>query len=141
MTDQERAWEENRQRKWKALRERKEAEAREKQAEKERQMIRERKEETNRKNRTIESQKRRLRNTYGISLGDYNELFSQQGGKCAICRKHQSEFSYPLYVDHDHKTGKVRGLLCCGCNTGLGHFEKLHKEMQDYLTKYDGFQL
>ena len=74
-----------------------------------------------------------LQKAYGISLDDYNELFIQQSGKCAICRRLQSEFNYPFYVDHDHQTGKVRGLLCCGCNTGLGHFEKLHKEMQTYL--------
>ena len=82
---------------------------------------------------------RQLQNKYGISLGDYNELFIQQGGKCGICGKLQSEFEYPFYVDHDHKTGQVRGLLCCGCNTGLGHFEKLHKEMQDYLAKNRGW--
>ena len=84
---------------------------------------------------------RQLQNTYGISLDDYNKLFAQQGGKCAICEKPQSEFNYPFYVDHNHQTGKVRGLLCCGCNTGLGHFEKLHKKMRDYLIKYDGLQL
>ena len=84
---------------------------------------------------------RQLQKAYGISLDDYNELFIQQGGKCAICGKLQSEFDYPFHVDHDHKTGKVRGLLCSGCNTGLGHFEKLHKEMQDYLTKYEGLGL
>lgn len=78
---------------------------------------------------------RQLQNTYGISLGDYNELLAQQSEKCAICGKHQSEFDYPLHVDHNHQTGKVRGLLCVGCNTGLGHFEKLHKEMQNYLAK------
>ena len=81
---------------------------------------------------------RQLQKAYGISLDDYNELFIQQGGKCAICGKLQSEFDYPFYVDHDHQTDQVRGLLCCGCNTGLGHFEKLHKEMQDYLTKHGG---
>jgi len=79
---------------------------------------------------------RQLQNTYGISLDDYNELLALQSGKCAICGKHQSKFSYPLHVDHDHKTGKVRGLLCSGCNGGLGHFEKLHKEMQDYLEAH-----
>ena len=77
---------------------------------------------------------RQLQKAYGISLDDYNKLFAQQSGKCAICRKPQSEFNYPLHVDHDHQTRKVRGLLCCGCNTGLGHFEKFYKEMQAYLA-------
>ena len=71
---------------------------------------------------------------HGISNDTYNEMFINQKGKCAICGKLQSEFNYPLFVDHDHKTGKVRGLLCAGCNTGLGFFEKLHKEMQAYLA-------
>jgi len=84
----------------------------------------------------VESRKRSLKNNYGITIEDYNTLLTQQGEKCAICGKHQSEFNYPLHIDHDHKTGKVRGLLCSGCNTGLGHFEKLHKEMQDYLKKH-----
>lgn len=76
---------------------------------------------------------RQLQNTYGISLEDYNKLLAQQGRKCAIRGKHQSEFGYPLYVDHNHQTEKVRGLLCAGCNTGLGHFEKYGKQMQNYL--------
>jgi len=141
MTDQERAWEENRQRKWRALRERKEAEAVEERAKKERQRIRELKEETRKRIQTIESRIRNLKNNYGITVEYYKELFIQQGGECAICRKPQSEFNYPLHVDHDHQTGKVRGLLCSGCNTGLGHFEKLHKEMRDYLTKHKGLGL
>ena len=81
---------------------------------------------------------RQLQKKYGLSLDNYNELFIQQGGKCAICGKLQSEFNYPFHVDHDHLTGQVRGLLCAGCNTGLGQFEKLHKEMQNYLAKNRG---
>ncbi len=53
---------------------------------------------------------------------DYNRLFQIQGGRCAndSCNKHQSELKQGLAVDHDHKTGIVRGLLCCPCNRGLG---------------------
>lgn len=78
---------------------------------------------------------RQLQKAYGISLVDYKKLLSQQKEKCAICSKHQSEFDYPLHVDHNHQTGKVRGLLCSGCNTGLGHFEKHKEEMMHYLIK------
>lgn len=124
----------NRERKWQAYRERIAAEESKKAAEEKRIRIQELKEEMRKEIQTIESRKRSLRNKYSMTVENYNKLLAQQGGKCAICRKHQSEFKYPLHVDHDHQTGRVRGLLCCGCNTGLGHFEKFHKEMQTYLN-------
>ena len=66
---------------------------------------------------------RQLQQLYGISGEDYEKLFKKQGGQCAICgtidpRGRQNVF----VVDHDHKTGKVRGLLCDKCNRGLGMF-------------------
>jgi len=57
---------------------------------------------------------------YGLSVKDWQLLFDKQEGKCAICGKHQSELSVALAVDHNHVTGKIRGLLCTKCNTGLG---------------------
>lgn len=62
------------------------------------------------------------RHKYGIGLDDYNRMFADQGGCCAICRKHQTEFKKALAVDHDHVTGKVRSLLCVNCNLGVGCF-------------------
>ena len=62
---------------------------------------------------------------YGITPENYKELFTKQEGKCAICSSSEvsvARRSYNLFVDHDHKTGKVRGLLCHHCNTGLGHY-------------------
>lgn len=61
-----------------------------------------------------------LRKKYGISREQWDELFRKQGGKCAICRCAQRYQS--LAVDHCHKTGQVRGLLCVQCNRGLGRF-------------------
>jgi len=55
---------------------------------------------------------------YGISLSDYESLVALQEGKCALCLE-----SKPLVVDHDHGTGRVRGLLCHYCNRGLGFFK------------------
>lgn len=59
---------------------------------------------------------------YKISIDDYNSLFEIQKGRCAICGTHQTDLKRVLCVDHDHATGKVRGLLCSNCNHGLGQF-------------------
>jgi hypothetical protein len=64
-----------------------------------------------------------LQKNYLITLDEYNLIFSKQEGRCVICGKHQSEIKKALSVDHCHKTGKVRGLLCGKCNMGLGSFE------------------
>lgn len=57
---------------------------------------------------------------YGIDFAIYNKMFKEQEGCCGICKRHQSEFDSRLVVDHNHETGKVRGLLCFQCNTALG---------------------
>lgn len=64
----------------------------------------------------------RLQYTYGITLADYRRMLHWQGGKCAICRRSPPK-GKRLYVDHDHATGAVRGLLCNGCNVALGVIE------------------
>ena len=56
---------------------------------------------------------------YGIDRGAYLSLQESHGGACAVCRMEQAG---GLYIDHDHSTGAVRGLLCQRCNTGLGFF-------------------
>ena len=67
---------------------------------------------------------------YGITQLDYERIYSMQGGKCAICGKAEtaraSKSSRPkrLSVDHDHKTGEIRGLLCNSCNTAIGHLRE-----------------
>ena len=54
-----------------------------------------------------------------MSLEDYERLLKEQNYKCLICDKKKK-----LYVDHCHKTGKVRGLLCDLCNRGIGLFKE-----------------
>jgi len=61
-----------------------------------------------------------LRKLYGLTLEDYELMFNNQNGACAICKRHQSHFVKALAVDHDHETGKVRALLCEFCNTAIG---------------------
>jgi Recombination endonuclease VII len=60
-----------------------------------------------------------LKGRYGISLDDLNALIDRQGSKCAICLRPIDDKSH---VDHDHRTGVVRGALCFNCNGGLGQF-------------------
>lgn len=76
------------------------------------------------------------KNNFGMTLEDYARLFSNQQGYCAICGRHQSIFFRRLAVDHDHITGKIRGLLCDPCNRGLGMLKEhnLQKAL-DYLSK------
>jgi Recombination endonuclease VII len=76
-----------------------------------------------------------LKSLYGISLEDYARLLAEQGGVCAICLRQPAE---RLCVDHCHATGKVRGLLCRTCNTGLGCYRddpSLLTTAAAYLTK------
>lgn len=74
--------------------------------------------EWNRKNK-ISRKDNDLKKLYGISIEDYNQMFVNQNGVCAICERQQVT-GKSLSVDHDHNTGKVRGLLCNKCNTSLG---------------------
>lgn len=62
-----------------------------------------------------------LKSAHNITLDDYNKMFQEQEGRCKCCYKHQSELSKPLFVDHCHTTGKIRGLLCNKCNLALGY--------------------
>ena len=65
---------------------------------------------------------------YGITKEEYELMLSKQDSKCAICGSKDSKYfsrSKYLVVDHCHKTGKIRGLLCAPCNTLLGNIESL----------------
>jgi hypothetical protein len=62
-----------------------------------------------------------LRHMYGIAGGDYDAMLAAQGGKCAICQTDTPGRYNRFQVDHDHSTGRVRGLLCGNCNRGIGN--------------------
>lgn len=66
---------------------------------------------------------RKYKRLYGITIDEYNAMFEKQEGRCAICQSTDTAKGEFLCVDHDHKTGKVRGLLCHDCNTGIGKFK------------------
>lgn len=76
---------------------------------------------------------------YGIPFEQYEQIFLEQKGCCAICNRHESNFSKRLATDHEHSTGIVRGLLCQFCNTSLGGFddrEDLLLAAVEYLKKH-----
>jgi len=70
----------------------------------------------------------KLYKTYGITLKEFYNMLELQDYCCSICNIIFSDVIKP-YVDHNHKTGKVRGLLCMNCNTGLGHFKDNYKNL------------
>jgi hypothetical protein len=82
------------------------------------------------KNFKSEHRNTQLKSDYNITLDEYNEMLTKQNNGCVICGK-TINGKRKMCVDHDHKTGKVRGLLCSQCNWGLGHF----KDDVDLLEK------
>jgi hypothetical protein len=71
---------------------------------------------------------KRLMDLYGITIEDWNEMYDAQGGKCAICGAFGTR-DKGLYVDHSHKTNKVRALLCQNCNALIGHAFELPERL------------
>lgn len=69
----------------------------------------------------LKMHKRNMR-AYGMTADDYVTMLSKQSGVCAICHG-VNKSGKRLSVDHDHSTGKVRGLLCTNCNNGIGRFK------------------
>jgi hypothetical protein len=78
-----------------------------------------------------------LRHRYGIELEDYDRMLSEQGGVCYICKDPPGKKL--LSVDHCHKDGTIRGLLCHNCNNGLGKFKDnivlMYRAITYLLTK------
>ena len=78
------------------------------------------------------------RRDYGLEHDEYLAMLAAQEGCCAICRDPASE---TLYVDHNHTTGRIRGLLCRTCNLAIGYIHdkpSVALAMQQYLLRMDG---
>ena len=85
--------------------------------------------------RKVSNRKSHLKRKYGLTLDDFDVLLASQGGGCAICGKPE-----PDNVDHDHVTGRVRGILCWNCNIGVGHFGDSEEDLAtatNYVARDD----
>lgn len=74
---------------------------------------------------------------YGITLEEFKIKLKEQNNCCAVCGINQDDYRRRLSVDHNHKTGQVRGLLCDTCNNGIGYYEKYLIQYERYLKEYD----
>jgi len=81
-----------------------------------------------------------MRRNYGITLVDYDRMYEEQSGLCAICHLPQiSNRNTRFCVDHNHTTGEVRGLLCDTCNRGIGLLKddpRLLTKAADYIRSF-----
>lgn len=76
---------------------------------------------------------------YGLTQSQIDAMLITQGGVCAICATTQPGGQGTWHVDHDHSSGKIRGLLCQRCNVGLGNFQDQPDRLRvaaNYLEKH-----
>lgn len=93
--------------------------------------------------RKAEAHAARVEKVYGLQRGQYEKLYEGQGGRCYICQR-ATGATRRLSVDHDHKTGYVRGLLCRPCNSLLGHIRDdtlVARRIQWYLMNPPAHQI
>lgn len=90
--------------------------------------------------RQLANTKLRLKHQYGLTIEQFEELVKAQNNKCFICDIEGGYNGKPLYVDHCHKSGRVRRLLCQHCNSGLGMFKdnpELLLKAAEYLKEHN----
>jgi hypothetical protein len=96
-----------------------------------------------RKNNPLKSYLYNIKAKHGITKKEYDKLFEESNGLCSVCRKpEQLQWKdgsiKRLALDHNHKTGKIRGLLCNGCNRALGYIHDdpdIARQLAKYLEK------
>ncbi len=85
---------------------------------------------------TDEAYRMHLQFTYGLSIDQYLSMYYDQGGRCAACKDRlELRVRKRIAVDHDHQTGRIRGLLCNACNSALGMLKDDHRRIQG-LARY-----
>jgi hypothetical protein len=75
-----------------------------------------------------------LKRRHGITPEQLDEMLTAQQGRCAVCNR-----NIILHIDHNHITGKIRGLLCIKCNTTLGWYDMYRQQYEQYLAKEKTF--
>lgn len=83
--------------------------------------------------------KHQIKHAYGITIKEYNELLKKQNKKCAICKKKETIKHFNgkikrLSIDHNHKTGQIRGLLCARCNVGIAYLSENINYLKNAIT-------
>lgn len=83
----------------------------------------------------LQFKQRNYKNKYGITNEEYETLLAKQNHSCALCNTDFSQIdSSRIHVDHDHSSGKVRGILCMPCNVGLGMLGDSIEGLENALT-------
>jgi hypothetical protein len=87
------------------------------------------------KGRIAQQQRKRTLSAYDLTIEEFEAMLAAQGGVCAICAGPPGGRWNRLFVDHDHETGKVRGLLCHLCNAALERVDKYRTNIDLYLER------
>ena len=90
------------------------------------------------RSRTEQYRRYNLMRYYGVTPEDWDAMFEQQGGRCALCNAEQCPTGRRFAVDHDHETGDVRGLLCYRCNAFVAMAEETPERrirLDEYLEQ------
>lgn len=99
-----------------------------------------RQDEIKRERNKIYQRARWLKENFNMTVDDYMVIYEKQNGQCAICKSDQNGSRKNFCVDHDHETGKVRGLLCHNCNVSVGLMKdspSLLRKAAEYLEGFN----
>ena len=81
----------------------------------------------------------KLKVNYNLNIQEYKKLMNLANYSCEVCgmenKEHLEKYNKPLFVDHNHKTGDIRGMLCSKCNLIEGHLDNLDMPVNDYIAK------
>ncbi|MFE0047556.1 endonuclease VII domain-containing protein [Streptomyces albireticuli] len=83
--------------------------------------------------RVVQGRQSHLKRSYGITEAERDAMIAEQAGVCPICLSPD-----PVHVDHDHDTGKVRGVLCFNCNSALGKFRDDRDTLRRAIAYLEG---
>jgi hypothetical protein len=97
-------------------------------------------EENNKEYKKVQVREWQYKKRFGITIETYNQMLLEQNNSCAVCERQPTDFKRKFSIDHDHKTGEIRGLLCDNCNHALGMVNDnslLLQKLILYLEKYN----